>query len=305
MRKRLLIGIIFISVFLSTNVVSAQSLSYMETNVDVNWESLTFNTNIIFNEMPERFSYPIFYDIEEFKSSANFNNFQCKVEEKKWGNEIICDLSSVEGRGKTLKWSYKTESVLSDVENKKMADFEIKIPFETEKAVFRTTLSEGLILTKENETSSLVPYTPRNGTKGSNGRQIYVYWVKENLPKGEDFGISLIYETVGPTNNGTDNTFLILLIGSVLAVFILIFFILKGEKKGVELSVLKEDEREAYEIIKKYGGECKQKRIVSETEYSKAKVSRMIKNLKERGLVEVERIGRSNRVKTKKDENKD
>ena len=40
-----------------------------------------------------------------------------------------------------------------------------------------------------------------------------------------------------------------------------------------------------------------QRKIVQETNLSKAKVSRVVKSLVERGVIEVERIGRTNKLK--------
>lgn len=295
--------IIFLVLMIVPQTVLAQSLSYFETDIDTEWNKLDFKIVMIFEELPKEFSYPIFYPIKDFEASANFENYKCRLSEKDWGSEIHCDFSKISGRGKTLKFNYKSEELIEKIKDKKMVDFGIRIPFKAKKALVRTTLNKGLILMEENETSSLVPYTPRNGTKGSDGRHIYVYWVKENIPRGEDFDISLIYEKVGPTQQ-RDNTFLFLLTGSIFLIVLLIGLAMKGKEEKFELSILKEDERKIFELIRKYGGNCKQKRLVKETDYSKAKISRMVRNLKERDLIEVERLGRTNRIKIKKPEKK-
>ena len=51
-----------------------------------------------------------------------------------------------------------------------------------------------------------------------------------------------------------------------------------------------------YDTIIKHGNGVNQKIIVNDSGYSKAKVSKVLSSLKERGLVRLERIGRKNKV---------
>ena len=66
------------------------------------------------------------------------------------------------------------------------------------------------------------------------------------------------------------------------------------------MKILKNDERKVIDIIKERGGMCKQRVIVRETDFSKAKVSRLVKDLEERGLLRTEKAGRSKKVYIKK-----
>jgi uncharacterized membrane protein len=63
------------------------------------------------------------------------------------------------------------------------------------------------------------------------------------------------------------------------------------------LSVLDDYERKIMDLIIASEGVTDQKKIVKDTNLSKAKVSRVVKSLVERGLIEVERIGRRNKLK--------
>jgi uncharacterized membrane protein len=49
--------------------------------------------------------------------------------------------------------------------------------------------------------------------------------------------------------------------------------------------------------ISQAGGEINQRKVVQETNLSKAKVSRVVKTLAERGLIEIKRSGRTNKLK--------
>jgi uncharacterized membrane protein len=54
------------------------------------------------------------------------------------------------------------------------------------------------------------------------------------------------------------------------------------------------------DVIIASGGTVNQRKVVQETNLSKAKVSRVVKSLEERGLIEVERLGRTNKLKARK-----
>jgi len=67
--------------------------------------------------------------------------------------------------------------------------------------------------------------------------------------------------------------------------------------KEIILSVLDDYEKKVINAIVAAGGEINQKRIVQETNLSKAKVSRIVKDLVNRGIIEVQRLGRTNKIK--------
>lgn len=276
---------------------SATKLSFFETDINLEWEKANFDLTLIFDERPESFRLPIFYQIEKFEYETNFENGVCNQKEENWGTLIKCDFSKAEGRGQRLSLKYSSSQIISDLEKRKMLDVDVAFPLKTEKAVIRATLNEGLVLMREGNETALSPFSPRDGNKGSDGRRIYVYWERKDVPKGEKIGVTLLYEKLKKEGFKLSRE-LLFLAGSGFLILVLLFLIFYSRKKP-EISVLKEDERNVVEILENYGGECKQKRIVKETEYSKTKVSRLIKNLKERGLVEIERLGRTNRIKLK------
>ena len=77
-----------------------------------------------------------------------------------------------------------------------------------------------------------------------------------------------------------------------------LFYQFYYKDKGIKLifPVLKKDEKLIFNSIMKHGNGVNQKVIVRDSGYSKAKVSKVLKSLSERGLVRLERIGRSNKV---------
>ena len=66
------------------------------------------------------------------------------------------------------------------------------------------------------------------------------------------------------------------------------------------LPILTVDERKVINCLLIGNGEKMQRKIVYETNFSKAKVSRLISDLKHRGIIDIEEMGRTNRVFLKK-----
>ena len=64
--------------------------------------------------------------------------------------------------------------------------------------------------------------------------------------------------------------------------------------------IIKKDEKLIFDTIRKHGDGVNQKIIVNDSGYSKAKVSKVLNSLKERGVLKLERVGRKNKVHIEK-----
>ncbi len=60
--------------------------------------------------------------------------------------------------------------------------------------------------------------------------------------------------------------------------------------------VLRDDERKVVEALLESGGEVKQNDLARIVEYSKAKVSYMVRDLEKRGILKKSPLGRTNRI---------
>jgi len=187
-------------------------------------------------------------------------------------------------------------SEISHVEKyKKGFTFEknIRVFDVVERSVFLVKLPEGALL-PENQTK----FFPLYGTIATDGRRIFVIWERKNLQEGEIQGVKIFYEF--PPKKQSFALFSIALFLFLLsAIGFALWFILWRKKKRVRdiiLPVLKEDEKKIMEIILRYPKGVNQKIIVKESNYSKGKVSKVLKSLAERGLVRLERRGRTNIV---------
>ncbi|MFH0929551.1 MAG: helix-turn-helix domain-containing protein [Candidatus Aenigmatarchaeota archaeon] len=145
-------------------------------------------------------------------------------------------------------------------------------------------------------------YSPSDALKGSDGRRLIINWLKNDLDVGERFDVSIAFDSTGEVIAGLPMQYLLVIVVITFSGFVLFYqFYLKGKGIKFIIPVLKKDEKTIFNTIMKHGSGVNQKIIVRDSGYSKAKVSKVLSSLKERGLVKLERIGRSNKVYIVKD----
>lgn len=75
----------------------------------------------------------------------------------------------------------------------------------------------------------------------------------------------------------------------------------KMPKEKIIKLVLGEDEKKIYNLIVERGGSMLQDEIVKETGFSKAKVSKLLRKLEEKGIIKREPFRKTNKVYLKKE----
>jgi uncharacterized membrane protein len=128
-----------------------------------------------------------------------------------------------------------------------------------------------------------------------------VHWERLDLNSDDSLQFSVMYTM--PT---VLSSFLIVILTVIVIIVMvsLVVYIKSGRKpEEIVSSVLNKDEKILIDLLNKYGGNVVQKTLVRETDFSKAKVSRLVKGLRERGVIKIEPVsGRENRVILKKPE---
>jgi len=144
-------------------------------------------------------------------------------------------------------------------------------------------------------------FTPRYGKVLSDGRHIMVYWERENVKKGDDLEFSIMYKM--PMGAGSlYDVAIVMILAMVLITIIAVGYVKRVHRESsvkVVMPLLKEDEKKIIDILTERKGKAIQRVLVRESDFSKAKVSRLVASLKERGIVDVEHLGRTNRVTLK------
>lgn len=284
----------------------SQKITFLGAEVelrDVSHTTLTVTFDP--NSTIKTFTLPLFYDIQNLKADANFGNVSCSQQKKPFGSQIDCEVSPTYDK-RMLTLEYDSFDLVTKVDKQFLYKQEFTIPLETAQLSFKTMLPEGMFLSSG---GVFQQYLPASGEKGSDGRRIFVSWRKENLTAGESFDTQVSYEA------SSDNSQIMALfaggllgLGAIIVALIVGFwFFFKRFKRNIKivLPVLKGDEKTIMELIIRDRGNTNQKLLVRESNFSKARVSKILKSLQERGIVKLEREGRGNNVYLVKDFNKE
>lgn len=239
-----------------------------------------------FNETIPHLDYQFNFNIYDLVASSTFDRAECSIKEQ---NIISCDFFNMTPEKNQLTLSFFTKEGVKQVDGKYV--FSANYGFLPTKKLFALIrLPQYSILSEEVANTS---YFPAEGKIISDGKTIAVFWEKENI--GEEhiqFSISYIFPQLSQ-----------ILIISVAAIVIvamvgLIMYSRRKQQAPVEVitSVLNQDEKIIVDILKREG-KALQKALVRESNFSKAKVSRLVKDMKDRGIVKIEPVsGRENRV---------
>jgi len=273
-----------------TNVAFAQSIVYygIENTISDSIVNTSVEITLAFPNV-NTITIPIFANsLYDFSYNQSFP-VSCRVETKTYGADIICDISKINQTSRTLIFNYATTGLVSGSGDQFVYRNDIYMPLDVDRLFYEVALPEGMGISK-NESLLL----PSGWNTNTDGRKIFVFWNKDKLTKGSTFSPKIVYESIQILPFVYQSQYLIIALVGIL----FIGFVLWRRRTTLQIvmPVLKSDEKKIFEAIMKYGTGVHQKLIVKESNYSKAKVSKVLKSLEERGLIRLERIGRHNRV---------
>jgi len=222
----------------------------------------------------------------------------CNIEEGMFETNIAC---SIEPSSKTdIIIEYDSDEKINKKENYFLFKDSFKMTNDVNTVSLLIKLPEGTGLKEPTESS----YTPTGALIGSDGRRTIISWQKEYVKSGDIFDISIAFEKIGetimPSLFPTSGILIAIIIVLISGFGIFYQFYWKDRGINIILPILKKDEKIIFDTIMKHGSGINQKIIVKESGYSKAKVSKVLNSLKERGVIKLERIGRSNKVYVEK-----
>jgi len=293
--KRLISFFVFfiLSVMIASNTYAA-GITYLGTDITLYDNTAHIIFTITFDSSDiSQIKIPFFNSIQNLKTESNFGNEKCVPEKKSYGYDIVCDVNPTFEK-RMMKLEFDSFDIVKPVEKQTMFSNEFYIPLNTKTFYLKVMLPEGMVLA--GNSTAFGPYTPLDGEKGSDGRRIYVYWKKDNFSAGESFSSRIFYESI----EKNDFVLIGMVFGfvAVISIIAVLVFAVRKMKSGmnVVLPILRNDEKILMELIVKQKGAIDQKVLVIESNYSKAKVSKVLASLQERGLVRLEHTGRSNKV---------
>ncbi|MBI4018382.1 MAG: MarR family transcriptional regulator [Candidatus Aenigmarchaeota archaeon] len=274
----------------------AVTLRDWEVEVVLERDSSVWTAVLRYKENITKSDYFVLGRITDIDVIADELPIKCAVTERV-GTSIVCD--NVNARKMTYK--FRLLEPPGDFRDFSVFRYRQSVTQLTDRFSMTVKLPLGAGLAEDQDLAgtSLKRFEPEWGQQGSDGRRIFVEWAANDPPLGETYDFSIIYESVFP-ENGLPFTPLVGLILMGLAVGIVILLYMRRSGMREVLPVLTEGERRVVEILLREKKEVDQRSIVRELDYSKSKVSRVVKNLIDRGLVEKIPKGRTNLLKLKK-----
>jgi hypothetical protein len=288
--------IIFILLFLillSVPCFSKELYQYGVTAEIFENNTVSYKLTLIFvNNTDQTFIFPL----------TSSNNIKvesvedCSVQSGMLETSILCNLKA--SNRTVVVISYDSDKKIIKKDSYFLFEDSFKINSDTDTVSFLIKIPEGTGLKEPIENS----YSPAGALIGSDGRRTIINWIKNDLKKGEAFDVSIAYEKIGEVVISEFPIQIIWVIALVIIIGFAFFYQFYWRNRNVNLiiPILKKDEKKIFDIIIKHGSGVNQKIIVNDSGYSKAKVSKVLKSLEERGILRLERIGRKNKVHIEK-----
>jgi uncharacterized membrane protein len=280
--------IFLIGLILFSNLAKAEDLYQYGVIAEIfNNNTVNYKLNIIFvNHSSQTVMIPLGLPANiQIESSAD-----CKEQRGMLETVIVCSMTASDRTLLTIQYGSNT---VKKRDNYFLFADSFKLTKDTKTISLLVKLPEGTGLKEPTENS----YSPSGALIGSDGRRPIISWEKNDLKAGEKFDVSVAFEKIGETESSFPfEIVLVIILISFSGLGLFYQFYWKGKSIRLILPVLKKDEKKIFDTIIKHGTGVNQKIIVKDSGYSKAKVSKVLNSLKERRLVKLERIGRSNKV---------
>jgi uncharacterized membrane protein len=289
--KRIVLLLVLLMIL--PNIVFAQDLSYLGIENEINGNLVYTSIDATFNyPNTNKYVFPVYAVVSDLNFTSNFNS-TCFLEKRTYGSDIICGLDSLASDKRTLIINFTSSSLMTQNKSQTVFKNDIFIPSDVSKFFYEVMLPAGSGLPKDESAIS-----PSGYETATDGRRILLFWNRGSLSGGQVFSANIVYEQVSIIQGVLLGPYAqILLIGGLIGVGGLVFYLLrKRSMLQIVMPILKDDEKRIFEAIMKHGKVVHQKLIVRDSNYSKAKVSKVLKSLEQRGLVKLERVGRSNKV---------
>lgn len=300
MKSRVLAGISFlIAIFALSGTVFADQLSSYSIDAELTREGVTnVKLVMVYSEPVGNLNFFLPVKISNFNATSSAGGITCdnKIDTV---TLISCSLNLTESR-KTVEMTFQSSDMIKSLQGKFLftSDFGLRIPSSNVFAAVR--LPEGMVLSQNVPGDATVPFTNSTST---DGRIITVLWRLSDVGD-KPLNFQVFYEPVidqTAPSFGVPPLRVLVLLGIIFGGGIGLIFLRRYRKtQEVVFSVLDDYEKRVISSIQKAEGPINQKRVVIDTNLSKAKVSRVVRKLVERGLIEVERRGRTNIIKFSK-----
>ena len=286
-----LFALIFLVLFFTTDMVSAQSLETAHYTFKIQNSRVFVDFKLVFQNV-ENINLVLDLPDDSYNIKIFLDNLSGKVSFIDESAKKIKIKKTI----KELELSYVSRELLKD----KLFITTVKIPYNCTTFESRVILSQEYLLEKpfrgeDFETASIYPRPDR---VESDGQNLIFIWHLDSVKAGETFQLVLLIKKRVP--------FLIYLLIISLVSLVVSLYLYSKKKHPIIIrkvdkvtSHLKEDEEQIINVLKKRGGVCEQGTLRVITGMSKSNLSRIIKELEERRIIKKIKKGKRNIISLK------
>lgn len=286
--------------------VQGLSLEYYGIEDSINPDnSVDSIITLQFVEPVSHLEYQLGFFVENLTSSSSFDSVDCSYKNNVEGSIISCDFLGMTDENDLLQLSFVTKDSIKRIGNSRRFSINYGISLPVDLVFVKIKLPENAVLAERIINQSFFPHDGKTVIIDEN--KIMIFWERVNISAGDNLQYSILYN-LQPSALPDE---LVFTVAAVIIIFMLaVALYVKREsskrEREVVKSVLNADENQIVKILTENDGSSVQKALVRETDFSKAKVSRILKSLKNRGVVDIEPVsGRENRVVLKLKSSKD
>lgn len=290
--------------FIAALISSASATTVTNEKVEIDLENSRVHVELSIGDLTTRnFTYFTTYRISDVEVKSSGEELECRVDSSSIESEISCAINKTNSFNTSL--NYTAEGLVTQEGARKVFDYTQNFPRPTNHYSIAVTLPRGeVIVDQQNVTQNVI--NPPDAEISTNGQRITVMWDVtppngETSILGETRTFRLLYESVEEESQN----FLEPIIIGLIAISVLTALVL-GARQFLRNSIddiyddLSEDQIELIELLRENDGAMLQKDIVESMNYSKAKISGIVKDLVEEEILEKEKEGRSNMLSISK-----
>lgn len=291
--KNIVVLALIVSLIIFLPSVNATTIDYYRIGNTINNDfSITTVMLFKFSDPITNLDYELDYLIYDLTASSNFDYVDCKKIDISGRSKISCDFVGMTEEKNFLSLQFKTREGIKRIAEGYELNVNYNIPLPVKEMFVVIGLPERATLIKEPATESIYP---KDGKTITGGKKIDIFWEKKKLEPGTNLRFSVSYSMPeSPVFLILSLTIIVITI--MLSIAFYIKKMIKSKNRDI-VSVLNSDEKIIVDILKNHNNDVFQKVLVRESDFSKAKVSRLVKTLKERGIIDIEPVsGRENKI---------
>jgi uncharacterized membrane protein len=292
MKQVWVVALLLVPMVFATNIINSS-----ETRIDLQGSTASIHTNILLiSEAIGNLTLILSPNSKNVEISINGGLTSCLLQVE------FARCGSLPAGAYNINVTYETDYPIATVGENTLFRYTDKLPYPSLSQQVTLTLPVGYIVPREKGKDEDFYVSPKTKDVYSDGQRIILEWQQ----KGQELPVSVLAKRViGPPFGWIAATAVLV----ILTAMFVAWFILsqrrqrapkvKAQKKKQVIVTLIDKEQQVVEFLK-LNGEVWQKQIQQSTGFSKAKVSRILRNLEERGVISKTIYGNTNKIALKK-----